>query len=82
MPSFRKSQRCLITHKLLAWLKEQQAQGAKLVLATASECRIADSVARHLGIFDEVLATQDINLSSKNKRDELLRRYGKNGLSM
>ncbi|OTE95588.1 hypothetical protein BCS42_06510 [Crenothrix sp. D3] len=57
---------------LLAWLKTQRFLGAKLVLATASDTRIADKVANHLGIFDDVLATKDINLSSKNKRDELL----------
>lgn len=64
---------------LLEWLKTQHFLGVKLVLATASDTRIADKVANHLGIFDEVLATKDINLSSKNKRDELLRRYGAKG---
>jgi 4-hydroxybenzoate polyprenyltransferase/phosphoserine phosphatase len=67
-------------HKpLLAWLKTQRSHGAKLVLATASDSRIAHKVANHLGIFDEVLATKDINLSSKNKCDELVRRYGAKG---
>jgi 4-hydroxybenzoate polyprenyltransferase len=64
---------------LLAWLKKQRSLGAKLVLATASDTRIAHKVAAHLAIFDDVLATKDINLSSKNKRDELLRCYGAKG---
>lgn len=64
---------------LLTWLKKQRSLGAKLVLATASDTRIAHKVAAHLAIFDEVLATKDINLSSKNKRDELLRHYGAKG---
>lgn len=65
--------------ELLIWLKKQRSLGAKLILATASDTRIAHKVASHLGIFDEVLATKNINLSSENKRDELLRRYGAKG---
>jgi 4-hydroxybenzoate polyprenyltransferase/phosphoserine phosphatase len=66
-------------HALLNWLGEQRAKGARLVLATASDLRIARRVAQHLQIFDEVLGTEDINLSSRNKRDALVRRYGEKG---
>jgi 4-hydroxybenzoate polyprenyltransferase len=41
----------------LSWLREQHAAGRKLVLATASNYRTANAVADHLGIFDEVLAS-------------------------
>jgi 4-hydroxybenzoate polyprenyltransferase and related prenyltransferases len=64
---------------LLAWLKQQQADGARLVLATAADIRLAKAVAQHLDLFDEVLGTEDINLASQNKRDMLVQRYGEKG---
>ena len=64
---------------LLVWLKQQRAEGALLVLATASDLRIAQKVAEHLGLFDEVLGTENTNLSSRNKRDVLVQRYGERG---
>jgi 4-hydroxybenzoate polyprenyltransferase/phosphoserine phosphatase len=44
---------------LLAWLRDEKAAGRRLVLATAADRTIADEVARHLGLFDAVLATED-----------------------
>lgn len=64
---------------LLKWLTAQQILGAKLILATASDARIAQRVSDHLGIFDEVLGTQNRNLSSHRKRVALVERYGENG---
>ncbi|CAL92965.1 UbiA family prenyltransferase [Azoarcus olearius] len=43
---------------LLDYLREQKAAGRKLVLATAAHCSIADKVAGHLGLFEQVLATR------------------------
>jgi 4-hydroxybenzoate polyprenyltransferase/phosphoserine phosphatase len=63
----------------LEWLKQQRATGATLVLATASDLRISQKVAGYLEIFDEVLGTKGTNLSSQNKRDILIQRYGKFG---
>lgn len=65
--------------KLLEWLEQQRADGASLVLATASDSRIARQVAEHLGIFDEVLGTENVNLSSRNKREAIVQRYGEQG---
>ncbi len=62
--------------ELLLWLKQRKAEGARLVLATASQKLIADKVAEHLNIFDEVIGTEETNLSSENKRDGLVTRYG------
>ena len=42
---------------LLAYLKQQKAQGRQLVLATAAPRAFAEPVAEHLGLFDTVLAT-------------------------
>jgi len=66
-------------HSLLEWLVEQKARGAHLVLATASEMRLARLVADHLVIFDELLATENKNLASENKRVALVGRYGEQG---
>lgn len=61
---------------LLEWLRQRKASGAVLVLATASDQRIADAVAGHLGIFDEVFGTGEQNLSSSRKQAFLVNRYG------
>jgi 4-hydroxybenzoate polyprenyltransferase/phosphoglycolate phosphatase-like HAD superfamily hydrolase len=68
---------------LLAWLHERKKAGVRLVLATASDQRIAERVAAHLGLFDEVLGTGHVqdgkNLASGHKRDALVERYGARG---
>lgn len=65
---------------LVAWLREQNQQGRYIVLATASCRLLAERVARHLGFFDEVLATEgETNLKSRLKRDLLVSRYGERG---
>lgn len=64
---------------LIDWLTEQRSTGARLVLATASDSRIAQRIAERLGIFDEVLGTQLSNLSSHRKRAVLVERFGERG---
>lgn len=64
---------------LLHWLAEQKSKGARLILATASHTRIANSIAKHLGIFEATYGTEDVNLSSENKRKMLVDRCGENG---
>jgi 4-hydroxybenzoate polyprenyltransferase/phosphoserine phosphatase len=65
---------------LLAWLKEQRAAGRRLVLCTASDRTIADAVADHLGVFDDVLASDgSTNLAGHNKAEALERQYGHGG---
>jgi 4-hydroxybenzoate polyprenyltransferase/phosphoserine phosphatase len=64
---------------LVEWLRMQKARGAFLVLATASEVRLAKGVADHLGFFDHVLGTEGANLASSNKRSALVERYGEQG---
>lgn len=66
-------------YELLAWLEQRRSDGASLVLATASDQRIAQKVAAHLGIFDEVMGTESVNLSSNNKRMALVKRFGEQG---
>lgn len=65
---------------LLQWLREQKAAGRKLVLCTASDDVVAQSVAGHLGIFDEVMASDGAqNLGGKVKAAALVERYGERG---
>jgi 4-hydroxybenzoate polyprenyltransferase/phosphoglycolate phosphatase-like HAD superfamily hydrolase len=61
---------------LLAWLKQRRNAGATLILATASDKRIANAVADHLGIFDDVLGTEGSNLSAGFKHAALVERFG------
>ena len=57
---------------LLDWLREQKAAGRRLVLATAADRAIAIEVARHLDLFDDVLATDDgHNLKGEAKLDAI-----------
>lgn len=65
--------------ELLTWLEQLRAEGASLILATASDLRIARKIADHLGLFDDVLGTESINLSSGNKREALIQRFGVQG---
>ena len=61
-------------------IKAERERGRSVVLATASHRLLADQVARHLELFDEVLATQDgVNLSADAKRDALVQRFGIRG---
>ena len=65
---------------LLEWLRSERARGRRLVLATAADRSIADAVAAHLDLFDEVIATDGVrNLSGDGKRAELVARFGEKG---
>lgn len=64
----------------LDYLRNQKASGRELVLATASHIKPASAVARHLALFDRVLATQDgHNLSGINKQQALVQTFGERG---
>lgn len=60
----------------LTWLRKEHAAGRKLVLATASNYRTANAVAEHLGIFDEILASNaDTNLRNNRKLAAIRERF-------
>jgi apolipoprotein N-acyltransferase len=64
----------------LSWLREQKASGRKLILATASDSRMAKPVVEHFGIFDDVLASDGrTNLRGANKLKVLVEKYGERG---
>jgi len=64
----------------LAFLREQKRAGRKLVLVTASDRDMALPVASHVGLFDEVLASDGrINLRGKNKLHAVTEQFGERG---
>ena len=66
--------------ELLEWLKARKAEGHKLILCTASDGGIAAALSEHLGIFDEVMASDGlINMVSNRKANALRDRFGSNG---
>jgi 4-hydroxybenzoate polyprenyltransferase/phosphoserine phosphatase len=57
---------------LLEWLHQERRSGRTLVLATAADQRLAHIVAAHLGIFDEVIASDGVhNLKAGAKAERL-----------
>ncbi len=68
------------TQPLLSWLQSQKAAGRPIWLCTASDHRLAQAVADHVGLFDGVLASDgQTNLAGSNKAAELVRRFGEKG---
>jgi 4-hydroxybenzoate polyprenyltransferase len=66
--------------QLLGHLRDQRAQGRHLVLATASPAKYARAVADHLGLFDDVVATEGAkNLAGAAKAEALAERFGEHG---
>lgn len=66
--------------EVLTLIAEAKAQGRRVVLCTATDRELAEAIAGHLQLFDEVLASDGAqNLAAGNKAAELLRRYGRKG---
>ena len=62
---------------VLAFLREEKASGRVLVLATAAHRRIADPVAVHVGLFDDVIASDGgHNIKGRAKLEEIRRHAG------
>lgn len=63
--------------EVLALIQKYKSEQCKIILATAAHHKIAQSIADHLGVFDEVFAThQGQNLRAHNKQNLLLDKYG------
>ena len=63
--------------KFLAWLRAEKAAGRRIILATASDLKMAQPVAAYVALFDEVLASDGkTNLRSKNKLRALTQKFG------
>ncbi len=65
---------------VLAYLREQRNAGSRIVLVTAADRLIAEKVAKFVGLFDEVLASDgETNLKGNRKREVLVERFGHGG---
>ncbi len=66
--------------ELLSYIRDTRKNGRKIVLATAADRRIANVIAEHTGIFDEVIASDGVNnLRGTAKAEALCKRYGSGG---
>ena len=66
--------------EFLDYLKEEHANGRRLILATASNEKFAEAIALYLGIFHDVLASNaTTNLSGRNKLERLKSLFGDGG---
>lgn len=64
--------------RLVSLLKETPARPR--VLCTATNAKFAHRIAEHLGVFDQVLASDDqLNLSGSRKASALVDRFGERG---
>lgn len=62
---------------VIAYIQKRKKLGETVILATASHKNYAYAVAKHLKIFDDVMASnKDFNLSSHNKAEKLIQRFG------
>lgn len=65
---------------LLEWLQSQRAAGRTLVLCTATDAAIAQAIADHLGLFDEIIASDGhTNVAGEHKAQVLRERFGPKG---
>ena len=65
---------------VLRSIEQAKQENRPIVLATASCRLLADKIAAHLNVFDEVLATENnTNLSGSLKAQALIERYGEKG---
>jgi phosphoserine phosphatase len=66
--------------KTIDYINTRKQQGCNVILATASHQDYALEVAKHLQLFDDVMASDiGFNLSSHNKADKLIQRFGYQG---
>jgi len=62
---------------LLGYLRDEKHKGRQIILATAAHKSIARDISAHLGLFDEVLATEaGHNLKGKAKLEAIRERLG------
>ncbi len=62
---------------VIDYIRGRQVSGSKIILATAADQLIAASVAKYLGLFDQVIASANgVNLSGKEKAKRLTVMFG------
>jgi hypothetical protein len=69
--------RLVYDRELLAWLRQEKARGRHIVIASGADSRIVAAVAKHLGLFDDFLASdRTVNLTGPRKAAALTARFG------
>lgn len=67
---------------LIVYLREQAAAGRQLYLSTGADHALADQVAKHMGIFEGVFASDgSTNLTGERKLRLLQERFGSSGFA-
>ncbi len=62
---------------LIAWIERERSSGRSIVLCSASDSTFVSQVADHLGLFDEVIASDGVtNVSAERKAAILVERFG------
>jgi 4-hydroxybenzoate polyprenyltransferase len=66
--------------ELLEYLQQEKKRGRRIVLATAASRPVAEKVAAHLKLFDEVLSSDETcNLKGVDKAKALTEKFGRRG---
>ena len=65
--------------QVVQWLTAQKAEGRQITLATSGSKPVAELVAAHLGLFDDVLAINADPSAARSKRDALISSFGERG---
>jgi 4-hydroxybenzoate polyprenyltransferase len=65
--------------ELLQWLREQHAAGRRLVLVADGDPQLAEQIAVHLGLFDEIARAEGAGSPAERKRRVLVERFGEHG---
>ncbi|MBC7780206.1 MAG: UbiA family prenyltransferase [Proteobacteria bacterium] len=66
--------------ELLAWIRGERDGGRQITLCTAADERFAASVSAHLGLFDQVMASNgSVNLAAAEKAAMLVGQFGARG---
>ena len=65
--------------ELLHWLREERAGGRQLILVADRDPELAEQVAAHLGLFDQVARADGAGPPSARKRRILVERFGERG---
>lgn len=67
-------------HDVLAYIRAWRKRGGRVALVTASDQALADRIAGHLGLFDDVRGSDGTtNLKGREKADFLTSQYGEGG---
>jgi len=65
---------------VLRWIDRERATGRSIVLCSASDATFVGQVADHLGVFDDVIASDGVtNVSAARKAAILVERFGEKG---